>query len=117
NGSARYSASEIAEKLLGVRGIAKVAVASWPYIYGATDTAVLINPFYTLFLQVSAMSVALRRYAAFADGLLNCDIDELAATPDTTTIFELARRAPRGLVVMPGQFIEAIPGPGAPAEA
>jgi len=113
NGSTRYGADEIEQTLLGVTGIEKVAVQSWPYTYGMTDPALSLNPFYILFLQVSSMSVALRRYAAQARGLLNCDIDELASTPPGTTIFDLCKDSSHGLVVMRGRFIE----PEADAEA
>ena len=109
NGSTRYVPDEIAATLRSVRGIGQVAVMSWPYRYGATDLAVLSNPYYGLFLQIASMSVALRRYASRAYGLLNCDIDELAVTPAGTTVFELAKQSPHGLVVMRGQVIEAVP--------
>lgn len=108
NGSTRYGVEEIAATLRGVPGIRHAAVLSWPHSYGAADPAVRTNPYYGLFLQVAAMSVALRRYAASAYGLLNCDIDELAATPRGTTIYELAHAAPKGLVVMGGQYVEAL---------
>jgi hypothetical protein len=108
NGSTRYAVEEIAATLHAVAGIRHAAVVSWPYRYGATDPAVKLNPYYGLFLQVASMSVALRRYAASAYGLLNCDIDELAATLPGTTIYDLAHRAPKGLIAMRGQFVEAV---------
>ncbi|HVW92001.1 MAG TPA: hypothetical protein VHB74_05275 [Devosia sp.] len=109
NGSTRYGPDDIAATLRQVPGIAHAAVLSWPYKYGPSDPAVRLNPFYALFLQIASMSVALRRYAAAAEGLLNCDIDELVATPPDTTVFELARAARAGLVTMRGQFVEAVP--------
>ncbi|HEV7718095.1 MAG TPA: hypothetical protein VGO70_03860 [Arsenicitalea sp.] len=108
NGSTAYAPAEIESTLLGVAGIDKVAVLSLPYAYGATDMAVLNNPYYTLFLQVSAMTVALRRYAPRAAGLLNCDVDELVATPKGTNIFDLVGASPKGLVVMKGQWVEPL---------
>jgi hypothetical protein len=114
NGSTRYGTGEIEETLLGVNGIADVAVHNWPYRYGMTDPGVLKDAFYILFLQVSSMSVALRRYAAKAAGLLNADIDELISTPTGTTIYDLAKSARKGLVVMRGRYIEAIPESGKP---
>jgi hypothetical protein len=116
NGSTRYGQDEIEATLLGVEGIKKVAVQNWPYTYGMTDPALSLNPFYILFLQVSSMSVALRRYAAEAYGLLNCDIDELASTPPGTMIFDLCKDSSQGLVVMRGRFIEPEADPDAPAE-
>ena len=108
NGSSRYAPDEIEATLRTVRGIRKAAVVSLPYRYGATDLVVLSNPYYGLFLQIATMSIALRRYAARADGLLNCDIDELTATPLGSTVFDLAHASQHGLVVMRGQFIEAV---------
>lgn len=115
NGSSRYGLDEIEETLLGVGGIERVAVQRWPYRYGMTDPALGINPFYILFLQVSAMSVALRRFAPAAFGLLNCDVDELVASPPGATIFDHARASRHGLVVMRGRYVEAVPNPDAPA--
>lgn len=114
NGSIRYAPAEIEATLLAVPGLAYVAVQSWPYLYGKPDPAILNNPFYTLFLQIASMSVVLRRYGARAQGILNCDIDELVATPPGTNIFALAAASPRGLVVMRGRYIEPVPLPAAP---
>ena len=109
NGSTRYETAEIEATLRSVRGIKRAAVLSWPYRYGATDMAAIPNPYYGLFLQIASMSVVLRRYAARAHGLLNCDIDELPSAPDGETAFDLAHASAHGLVVMRGQFIEAVP--------
>jgi hypothetical protein len=116
NGSTRYGVEDIEQRLLGIAGLAKIAVLSWPYTYGAPDRAVLNNPYYTLFCQMGAMSVALRRFAPLAAGLLNCDIDELVETPEGTTIFDLLPRTSHGLIVMRGQYVEAVPGPGLSAD-
>lgn len=107
NGSTRYEPAAIEETLRAVPGINQVAVASWPGRYGETDHALLSSPFYVLFLQVSSMSVALRRFAPGAAGLLNCDVDELVETPAGTDIYALAGASRHGLVVMRGQFVEA----------
>ena len=108
NGSTRYEPAEIEATLRTIRGIERAAVISWPYRYGATDLAAIPNPYYGLFLQIASMSVVLRRYAARAFGILNCDIDELPFSPAGETVFDLANASPHGLVVMRGQFVEAI---------
>jgi hypothetical protein len=115
NGSTRYAPAEIAATLGDVAGIRHAAVLSWPYRYGPFDPAVKLSPYYGLVLQVAAMSVTLRRYAAAAYGLLNCDVDELVATPPGTTVYELARAAAHGLVAFRGQYVEALPA-GMPGE-
>jgi hypothetical protein len=116
NGSTRYGKGEVEATLLGVAGIEKLVVERWPYRYGMTDTAHVVNPYYVLYLQVSSMSVVLRRYAARAYGILNCDVDELAVSPAGTSIFELAKTSRHGLVVMRGRYIEAVAAPDAPSE-
>lgn len=108
NGSTRYGTSEIEETLLGVAGIEKVAVQSWPGRFGATDHALRINPYWSHFLQISSMSAVLRRFGAEAAGLLNCDVDELAATHSGRPIYDLLAEARHGLVVFTGQWIEAV---------
>jgi hypothetical protein len=116
NGSRRYAPGAIEETLLAVDGLERVSVASWPGRYGMTDPALRVNPFYILFLQVGSMSVALRRFAPAALGLMNADIDELVTTPPGASAFELARRARHGLLVMRGQFIEPLPSGGEPGK-
>ena len=113
NGSTRYDTGAIEETLLGVDGIERVSVESWPWRYGMTDEALKVNPFYILFLQVSSMSVLLRRFGAAAYGILNVDVDELVATPAGTTVFDLVRQSPKGLLVMRGHYLEPVAdGPG-----
>ncbi len=114
NGSTAYDTAAIADTLLGIDGLGAVAVVSLPWSYGRPDPAVLNNPYYSLFLQIGSMSMALRRFAPAARGLLNADIDELVASPPGRTVFDLLDRAARGLIVMRGQFVEARPSDEAP---
>jgi len=116
NNSKKYQPRDIEAALLPITGLQSVAVHAWPYRYGSPDPAVLSNPYYTLFLQIAAMSVVLRRYGARAFGILNCDIDELVASPVGQTVFDLARRSKKGLLVMRGRFVEPIALPGSPQE-
>jgi hypothetical protein len=107
NGSTRYGVDDIKQALLAVPGLKHVAVLSWPGRFGMTDEALSINPYWSHFLQISAMSVALRRFGARAAGILNCDIDELAATRSGRPIYDHLADARHGLVVFRGQWIEA----------
>ncbi len=113
NGSTRYEMGELAATI-SAQGIKRVAVHNWPYIYGAPDPAVRLNPFYTQFLQIASMSVVLRRYGMASAGILNCDVDELAATPSDTNIYQLAQQSQQGLIVMRGRYMEPVPNEGAP---
>lgn len=108
NGSTRYGVAEIEETLLAVPGLAVVAVPHWTGRFGMTDHALAINPYWSHFLQISSMSVVLRRLGSSAFGLLNCDIDELAATHSGRSIYDHLADARYGLVVFRGQWIEAV---------
>jgi hypothetical protein len=107
NGSTRYTTKEIEGTLISIPGIKVAVVPSWPGRFGMTDHALSINPYWSHFLQISSMSAALRRFGAAAFGLLNCDIDELAATHSGRSIYDHLATARRGLVVFRGQWIEA----------
>ncbi|HHY48487.1 MAG TPA: hypothetical protein GYA10_01885 [Alphaproteobacteria bacterium] len=107
NGSSRYTVDDIASRLLDVPEIERVVVESWPWRFGMTDPGVTVNAYWSHFLQISSMSVALRRYGMAASGLLNCDIDELAATRSGRSIYSFLERARHGLVVFRGQWVEA----------
>ena len=108
NGSQSYSVVEIEHALLSVPGLSLIAVPSWSGRFGMTDHALSVNPFWSHFLQITSMGVVLRRFGAQAFGLLNCDIDELAATHSGRSIYDLLTDARRGLVVFRGHWIEAI---------
>jgi len=112
NGSTAYAPEQIEEALLGIEQLDHVTVHRWPYAFGMTDHALAINPYWSHFLQISSMSVVLRRYGAKAFGLLNCDPDELAATHSGRPIYDLLAESRRGLVVFRGQWIEAVTQPG-----
>lgn len=108
NGSTRYEPEDLEETLVSIPGVEVVAVPRWPGRFGMTDHALNINPYWSHFLQISSMSVALRRFAAAAAGLLNCDIDELAATRSGSPIYDHLTIARRGLVVLQGEWMEAV---------
>jgi len=111
NGSSAYTVAEIARALEKTR-IKEIIIVSWPYTYGAIDGAVIFTPYWTHFLQIAGLSLALRRFAARAEGILNCDIDELATHRTERTIFSALKNTPQGLLAMPGAWIEAYPGTG-----
>src|SRR5690606_25854272 len=65
------------------------------------------------FLQISATTVALRRFGLFAQGLLNCDIDELMWAGNDT-VYDLARESRHGVLRVPGRWIETAAPDGSP---
>src|SRR5690606_15312842 len=91
-----------------------IAVIPMPHRFGRADGAVLMTPHYANFLQISTMSIVLRRFGMAAQGLLNCDIDELAWAGGQS-LYDRVRHSPLGVVRMRGRCIEAARAPDAPA--
>ncbi|WP_196259823.1 hypothetical protein [Pelagibacterium limicola] len=112
NGST-YEPDHIARTLSEIEGIDDFVIFRWPYVYGAIDRAVIFNPYWTQFLQVSAMGLVLRRIAGAAEGMLNADIDELIETPTGESIYSIAARSAFGLVTMQGRWVEPAVAPHA----
>jgi hypothetical protein len=115
NGSRRYAPEDIAECLAGVPGMKDIAINSWPQKYGPVDPAVRINPYWPRFLQIASLSVALRRFAPAAAGLMNCDIDELLA-PGQGPVFEQLSSSRFGLIRFKGRWVPPVAESGAPAK-
>jgi hypothetical protein len=107
NGSSRYTPRDVLATLRSVPGLAHVGVPSWPYSFGPIDPRVRRDPYWARFLQIGSMSVLLRRYGEAAQGLLDCDVDELAGTRSGTSIYELATASRGGLAAFTGLWIEA----------
>lgn len=110
-GSAAHSAPEAEAALLGVAGLRRVAVVSWPFQMGTPDPAVFYHPAYPLFAQTAAMSVALRRFAAQAKGLLACGVDERVDTRQGPGVFEQLDASWGGLLDIRGRDPSGAPLP------
>lgn len=106
NGSDHYGTKEIEAALASVKGLRTVGVISFPHLFGAFDPAVKLNPFWAHFAQISSMSIVLRRLAGKAQGLLNCDVDELANAPDGRSLYAAVADAQAGLIILPGRWVE-----------
>lgn len=106
NGSDRYDFNEIEATLASVEGLRAVGVIRFPHPFGAFDTVVKVNPYWAHFAQISSMSIVLRRLAARANGLLNCDIDELANAPGGRPLYDVVSETREGLLILPGRWVE-----------
>ncbi|MCD7058740.1 hypothetical protein [Pelagibacterium xiamenense] len=108
NASTRYAPSDIETTLAAIPGMKTVAVPSWPYRYGPVDPAVLFHPYWANFLQVASFRTTVSRLAPKAQGILNCDIDELVGGPDA---FAALAGSPDGLVMLKGTWVETAIAP------
>tara|TARA_R100000365_G_C2744896_1_gene73644 strand:- start:2161 stop:3327 length:1167 start_codon:yes stop_codon:yes gene_type:complete len=114
NGSTEYTIDKLEATLAAVEGLKTVIVIDVPHKFGPIDTSVLVTKFYPRFLQISMTNLALRRFGMRAEGLLDCDIDELAWAGGQSA-YERAELSALGVVRMRGRWIEATRAPDAPA--
>lgn len=110
NASDRYGLDDIAARLAAIEGLRKISVIPVPHRYTDRDEAMRKTPFWAHFLQPSMMLNMFRRYGPLANGILNCDIDELAVPTGDETVFETARASRSGTVYFRGRWIEPVPG-------
>lgn len=110
NGSTDYTIDQLEATLAGVDGLKRVIVIDVPHKFGPIDTSVLVTKFYPRFLQISMTNLALRRFGMDAEGLLDCDIDELAWA-EGQSVYQRAGQSAVGVVRMRGRWIEAARAP------
>ncbi|MCB9992755.1 MAG: hypothetical protein H6873_03755 [Hyphomicrobiaceae bacterium] len=115
NGSTTYTLDELGEVLTEIEGLKTVMLFDWPFRFGARDNKATTHHYWAHFLQISALNLTLKRCAAKAYGLLNCDMDELVA-PVAGDIFTLARSRPHGIAALGGQWVQSVVPSGHPAE-
>jgi hypothetical protein len=108
NGSTRYGIDDLERTLAAVPGMKTVAVLSWPYRYGTLDRGVLFHRHWANFIQVAGLMVWIRRFGAKAEGLMNCDIDELVGTNNGRSAFDIVKQSPDGFVSLRGQWVESV---------
>ena len=108
NESDAYGVADIENILTGISHLDQFLVMPAPFKFGPVDRGVMLHPYYPRFLQISHMSIALHRFAAHANGLLNMDIDELAYTPGKESVFDLAKERNSGLLMMKGEWVESV---------
>lgn len=109
NRSDRYRLNDIESCLLDVPGLSRVGVVGVPFNYPHADEAVPKDIFWAHFLQPAVIVDMYRRFGIAAQGILNCDIDELAVPLANETVFESAARSRSGTVYFRGCWIEAVP--------
>ena len=104
NASARYGTQEIHETLSSIAGLETVVVVGWPYRYGVN--AGPSGMWDSDFGQYGVLEHARHRFLAWADAVVNADLDELVVTRSGESIFDLVRRSRTGYLEYPGIMIE-----------
>jgi hypothetical protein len=102
NGSTAYTAKGLLEKMERVPGFSAVHVVSWPYKYGPQGIG--RGTWDSAFCQNGAMEDARWRFLGEAQGVISCDIDELALS-DPGTLFDKTAASATGYVRFPGRWV------------
>jgi hypothetical protein len=110
NASDRYTIEELQATLLEVEGLDRIGVVPVPFRYSGPDQAMKSsNKFWAHFLQPATFTGMFRRYGAMANGILNCDVDELAVPTANETVFETANASRSGTVYFRNLWVEPVP--------
>jgi hypothetical protein len=102
NGSTAYTAQCLLEKMRRVPGFSVVRVVAWPYKYGPQGIG--RGTWDSAFCQNGAMEDARWRFLNETQGVINCDIDELALSGQGT-LFENAAASATGYVRFSGRWV------------
>jgi hypothetical protein len=102
NGSTAYTAECLLEKMRRVPGFRAVHVVAWPYKYGPQGIG--RGTWDSAFCQNGAMEDARWRFLGEAQGVINCDIDELALS-EQGTLFEKTSASATGYVRFSGRWV------------
>lgn len=113
NGSTEYSLADIEAALARGGDFRAIVVISVPHKFGPIDRSVVMTRFYPRVLQISMTNLVLRRFAMSAQGIINCDIDELAWAGGQS-LYDRASQSELGALRMRGRWIEAVRAPDAP---
>jgi len=106
NASQTYGPTALREAALrGLRdgvGAPEVIVVEWPFRFGPYDPGVVFRPYWAVMSQQASMLLSLRKYARYAEMLLNCDVDELVGGID---IFDALQHTVEGALRLKGRWI------------
>lgn len=113
NNSSRYTPEDVEQTIRAIPGIKIAIVVPTPFVYTREDSAYSKNIFWAHFLQPSVMVNMLRRYASAANGIINCDIDELIVPLADETAFATASQSRSGTVYFRDCWVEPVARIGA----
>ena len=103
NGSTAYTTQALLENMRQVSGFSIVSIVEWPYKYGPQGIG--RGTWDSAFCQDGAMEDARWRFLREAQGVLNCDVDELAVSHGN--LFDRAASSPSGCVRFSGRWANA----------
>ena len=103
NGSTAYTTQSLLQAMQQVAGFSTIVVMEWPYKYGPQGIG--RGTWDSAFCQDGAMEDARWRFLGDAQGVLNCDVDELALSD--TNLFEQVANSSSGCIRFPGRWVNA----------
>ncbi|MEB8389296.1 hypothetical protein OO012_18885 [Rhodobacteraceae bacterium KMM 6894] len=110
NASDIYGTDALAEVLDNINGLQTFDVVPTPFQYGPIGLGRELTS--ARYLQFGVFEITRLRFLQDAAGVLNMDIDEMAHSPQGTTVFEAAADNEAGFLTLPGSW--RYPAPDAP---
>lgn len=106
-GSTAYTRQELLEALRSIRGIDTAVIVHWPFLHGPFCERRGVNSFAN-YSQVAMLNHAKEKYLSRARSVINCDVDELIYSRNGESICDAAAEGWRGIVLVPGTWIESV---------
>lgn len=106
NGSTKYDTDRLHKTISSVPGIAVVVVVTWPFLYGPGGAP--SGRWDSDFAQYGMLEHGRLRFLAFAEGVINADVDELVMTRNSRSVFDLAKNSRTGYLQYTGTNIENV---------
>ncbi len=105
NVSDRYNLDDIAATLAGVKGLDVIRVVGSPFTYGGEGDQPNGHRIWIGSLQHAMLNLTRVDMGAGSQAVLNCDIDELVIPTTGQSVFDAARRALRGGIIISGSWV------------
>ncbi|MGC8202794.1 hypothetical protein ACP2AV_08840 [Aliiroseovarius sp. PTFE2010] len=115
NGSTLHDTADVQAGLQSIPGVAVSHVVRDPFPYGDAAGGRFVAP--AKYLQTAMLNLARLRFFPEAAGVLSLDVDEMLAPVGEGTVFDIAARAPLGLVSFTGAWLFAAPDGPQPQRA
>ncbi len=108
NNSTDYDSETLLDALRGVSGLKSAFVVQWPFKFGPQGA---FEGFWDSdFCEYGALEHARWRFAPYAQGAMNADIDELLVSVNGQSIFDALARSRLGVMRYPGHWVVGVEG-------
>lgn len=112
-GSTAYTSRALLDVLQSVTGIEAAVVVRWPFRHGPFRERPGVDASAN-YSQVAMLAHAKEKYLSGARSVIHCDVDEIIYSYSGRTLCDAVVEADRGVIMVPGTWIESVTTASAP---